>query len=163
MKIITKLAAISAVGVIALSSASWAEMVAPTNVKFDDAGAVAMSLTGKAGSAESGAKIVGSKKSGNCVACHVISSLADIPFQGEIGPALDGAADRWSEAELRGILTNSKMTFEGTMMPAYYKVDGFVRPGNAYTGKAVEGPLDPLLSAEQIEDVVAFLSTLKDE
>ena len=46
-------------------------------------------------------------------------------------------------------------------MPAYYKVDGFTRPGNAYTGKAADGPLDPLLSAAQIEDVIAFLSTLK--
>lgn len=163
MKTINKLAAASVAGVIALSSASWAEMVAPADVKFDEDGAVAMSLTGKAGNAEEGASVVGSKKKGNCVACHQVEALADIPFQGEIGPALDGAADRWSEAELRGILTNSKMTFEGTMMPAYYKVDGFIRPGNAYTGKAPDGPLTPLLSAEQIEDVVAFLSTLKDE
>lgn len=163
MKTMNKIAAVSVAGVMALGSASWAEMVAPKDVKFDESGAVEMSLTGKPGNAEAGAKVVGSKKAGNCVACHVVSALADIPFQGEIGPALDGAADRWSEAELRGILANSKMTFEGTMMPAYYKVDGFIRPGNAYTGKAAEGPLDPLLSAEQIEDVVAFLSTLKDE
>lgn len=163
MKTINKLAAASVACVIALSSASWAEMVAPADVKFDDAGAVAMSLTGRAGNATEGASVVGNKKKGNCVACHQIEALADIPFQGEIGPALDGAADRWSEAELRGILANSKMTFEGTMMPAYYKVDGFIRPGNAYTGKAPDGPLTPLLSAEQIEDVVAFLSTLKDE
>lgn len=163
MKTINKLAAASVAGVIALSSASWAEMVAPADVKFDDAGAVAMSLTGKAGNAEEGAKVVGSKSLGNCIACHQVGALADVPFQGEIGPALDGAADRWSEAELRGILANSKMTFEGTMMPAYYKIDGFIRPGNAYTGKAPDGPLTPLLSAEQIEDVVAFLSTLKDE
>ncbi|MGH1578866.1 sulfur oxidation c-type cytochrome SoxX [Planktotalea sp.] len=163
MKTINKLAAASVAGVIALSSASWAEMVAPADVKFDEDGAVAMSLTGKAGNAEMGAKVVGSKKLGNCVACHVVDALAEIPFQGEIGPALDGAGDRWSEAELRGILANSKMTFEGTMMPAYFKVDGFIRPGNAYTGKAPDGPLTPLLSAEQIEDVVAFLSTLKDE
>lgn len=163
MKITKQLAAASAVGIMALSGSAWADMVAPMDVKFDEYGAVAASLTGKPGNAESGAKIVGSKKAGNCVACHVISDLADIPFQGEIGPALDGAADRWSEAELRGILTNSKMTFEGTMMPAYYKVEGFIRPGKAYTGKAADGPLDPLLSAEQIEDVVAYLSTLKDE
>lgn len=163
MKKTNKLAAASVAGVIALSSAGWAEMVAPADVKYDEAGAVAMSLTGKPGNAEEGANIVGNKKKGNCVACHQVSALADIPFQGEIGPALDGAADRWSEAELRGILSNSKLTFDGTMMPAYYKVEGFIRPGNGYTGKAAEGPLDPLLSAEQIEDVVAFLSTLKEE
>ena len=49
------------------------------------------------------------------------------------------------------------------MMPSYYRVDDFVRPGNAFTGKAAEGPLDPLLTAQQIEDVVAFLVTLKDQ
>ncbi|MGB7319719.1 MAG: sulfur oxidation c-type cytochrome SoxX [Planktotalea sp.] len=162
MKTINKLAAASVAGVIALSSAGWAEMVAPADVKFDESGAVEMSLTGAAGNAETGAKVVGDKGQGNCVACHQVSALADIPFQGEIGPALDGAGERWSEAELRGILANSKMTFEGTMMPAYYKVDGFTRPGNAYTGKAAEGALTPLLSAEQIEDVVAFLATLKE-
>jgi len=163
MNTINKLAAASVACVIALGSASWAEMATPATVEFDEDGAVAMSLTGTPGDAVEGASIVGSKKKGNCVACHVVGALADIPFQGEIGPALDGAADRWNEAELRGILTNSKMTFEGTMMPAYFKVEGFIRPGNAYTGKAAEGPLDPLLSAQQIEDVVAFLATLKDE
>ena len=49
------------------------------------------------------------------------------------------------------------------MMPSCYKGEGVDRPGNAYTGKAAEGALDPLLSAQQIEDVVAFLMTLKDE
>ncbi len=75
---------------------------------------------------------------------------------------LDGAGDRWSEAELRGIVANAKMMFEGTMMPAFYKTEGFTRPGDAYTGKAPEGDLPPLLSAQQIEDVVAYLATLKE-
>ena len=79
-----------------------------------------------------------------------------------IGPALDGAGDRWSESELRGIVANAKMMFEGTMMPSFYKDTGYIRPGNAYTGKAADGALDPLLSAQQIEDVVAYLATLKD-
>ncbi len=54
------------------------------------------------------------------------------------------------------------MTFEGTVMPAYYKVDGFIRPGNAYSGKAADDTFAPLLEAQQIEDLVAFLSTLKE-
>ena len=49
------------------------------------------------------------------------------------------------------------------MMPAYYKVDGFTRPGKAYTGKAADDTFAPLLEAQQIEDLVAFLGTLKDE
>lgn len=162
MKRITLTIAAAATAAMAMAGAASAGTVAPAEVVFDDAGAVEVSLTGKPGDPAMGAKIVGSKKLGNCVACHVVEALPDIPFQGEIGPPLDGAGDRWSAAELRGILTNSKMTFEGTMMPAYYKVEGFIRPGNGYTGKAADGPLTPLLSAEQIEDVVAFLSSLKE-
>lgn len=145
------------------AGAAFAEAVAPTDVKFTEDGAVEMSLTGKPGNATEGANIVGSKKKGNCVACHQLSALPDIPFQGEIGPVLDGVADRWNEAELRGILTNAKLTYDGTMMPAYYKVEGFIRPGKAYTGKAADDTFGPLLEAQQIEDVVAFLMTLKEE
>ena len=96
------------------------------------------------------------------MACHEISALSDVAFPGNVGPSLDGVADRHSEAGLRGILVNSKMTFEGTVMPAYYKVDGFIRPGNRYTGKAADDSFGPLLEAQQIEDLVAFLSTLKE-
>lgn len=163
MKTVNKLMATGAIALFAFGTAAAADAVAPADVKFNEDGAVAASLSGVAGDAASGSKVVGSKKLGNCVACHQVSALADVPFQGEVGPSLDGVADRWNEAELRGILANSKMTFEGTVMPAYYKTEGFIRPGKAYTGKAPDGPLTPLLSAQQIEDVVAFLSTLKEE
>lgn len=147
---------------VALSSAAFAEMVAPADVTYDEYGSVEQSLTGKPGNAENGAIVMKSKSQGNCIACHAVTALNDAPFHGEVGPMLDGVGDRWNEAELRGILANAKMTFEGTIMPAYYKVEGYIRPGDAYTGKAPKGPLDSLLSAEQIEDVVAFLSTLKE-
>lgn len=145
-----------------LAGAALAEAVAPDAVSYDDYGAVEQSLTGAAGDPANGAAIVGNKKLGNCVACHQVSALPDVPFQGEIGPMLDGAGDRWTEAELRGIVSNSKMTFEGSMMPSYYKTSGYIRPGDAFTGKAAEEPLPPLLDAQQIEDVVAFLATLKE-
>ena len=159
MKLSTTLLAAT---VLAAGSA-MAEPVAPADVQFDEYGAVAESLTGQPGDPENGAMVMKTKSIGNCISCHEITALNDAPFHGEIGPTLDGVADRWSEAEIRGIVSNAKNTYPGTMMPAYYKVDGFVRPGNAYTGKAPEGPLDPLLSAQQIEDVVAFLVTLKDQ
>ncbi|KIC08194.1 monoheme cytochrome C SoxX [Leisingera sp. ANG-M1] len=151
---------------LALSLAGAAAMageVAPKAVQYGEYGEVAASLTGVAGDVENGAVVVGSKSKGNCVACHQLSALADVPFHGEIGPSLDGAGDRWSEEELRGLVANAKMTFEGTMMPAFYKVDGFTRPGDAYTGKAGAEPLPPILTAQEIEDVVAFLATLKEE
>lgn len=140
-----------------------AEVVAPADVVFGEYGEVEASLTGTMGDPENGAKIMKTKSIGNCISCHAVSALSDAPFHGEVGPSLDGAADRWTEAQLRGILTNSKLTFEGTVMPAYYKVTGFIRPGNAYTGKAAPDTLPPLLEAQQIEDVIAFLGTLKDE
>lgn len=135
--------------------------VAPSDVSFTD-GAVTESLSGKAGDPAEGRKVVGSKKLGNCVACHAVTELSDVPFHGEIGPSLDGVADRWSEAELRGIVANAKIMFEGSMMPSFYKTEGFIRPGNAYTGKAADDTFGPLLSAQQIEDVVAYLATLKE-
>lgn len=144
------------------AGAAMAGPVAPADVAYTEDGAVEASLSGMAGNVENGSKVMTTKSLGNCVACHEISALSHAPFHGTVGPSLDGVADRWTEAELRGILTNSKLTYEGTVMPAYYVVDGFTRPGNGYTGKAAEGPLDPLLSAQQIEDVIAFLATLKE-
>ena len=134
--------------------------VAPMDVVFED-GAVSGSLSGMAGNPDEGRKIM-NKGSGNCIACHQVTALEDLPFHGEVGPSLDGAADRWSEAELRGIVTNAKEMFPESVMPSFYKTEGFIRPGNAYTGKAAEGALDPLLTAQQIEDVVSFLLTLKE-
>lgn len=75
---------------------------------------------------------------------------------------LDGVGGYRSAEELRGIVANAKMTFEGTVMPAFYKTSGFIRPGDGYTGKAAQGPLEPILSAQDVEDVVAFLMTLQD-
>lgn len=146
-------------------AALWAGMAlaeppAPGAVQFED-GAVSDSLTGVAGVPAEGRAVM-NKGSGNCIACHIVSDLAELPFQGEIGPPLDGVADRWSEAELRGIVTNAKVMFPDTMMPSFYKTEGFIRPGNGFTGKAAEGELDPLLTAQQVEDVVAYLLTLKE-
>lgn len=147
--------------VVALfASTALAGEVSPSNVQFSD-GAVATSLSGMPGNAAEGAVIM-NKGAGNCIACHEVSALKDLPFHGEVGPTLDGAADRWSEAELRGIVANAKMMFEGSMMPSFYRTDGFIRIGDAYSGKALEGDIAPLLTAQQVEDVVAFLMTLKD-
>lgn len=150
--------------ILALAASSIAlnaEGIEPTAVSFTD-GSVETSLSGVAGDPAVGRAIVGDKKQGNCVACHQVSDLAEVPFQGEIGPMLDGAGERWNEAELRGIVANAKMMFDDSLMPSFYKTEGFIRPGNAYTGEAADDTFGPLLSAQQIEDVVAYLSTLKE-
>lgn len=135
---------------------------APQDVTYAEDGSVAVALTETAGNADEGARIYADKGSGNCVACHVVSDRPDAEFQGNIGPALDGAADRWSEEQLRGIVANAKHTFPESMMPSFYKTTGYIRPGDAFTGKAAAEPLPPLLSGQQIEDVVAYLATLKE-
>ncbi|GIT92991.1 hypothetical protein JANAI62_34490 [Jannaschia pagri] len=135
--------------------------IAPGDVEYDEYGAVAASLTGVAGDAENG-KLLMNKGAGNCIACHAVSALSELSFHGEIGPMLDGVADRWTEADLRGIVANAKVMFDGTMMPSFYKTTGYTRPGDAYTGKAAQGELAPLLTAQEVEDVVAYLMTLKE-
>ena len=96
------------------------------------------------------------RKLGNCLACHQNKDMPEQPFHGEVGPALDGVGSRWSEAELRGIVANSKEMFPDTIMPAFYRTDGFNRNLEKFEGKSI-------LNAQQVEDVVAYLLTLKDE
>ncbi|MBR9852612.1 MAG: sulfur oxidation c-type cytochrome SoxX [Rhodobacteraceae bacterium] len=140
---------------VLFASTAFAEEIKPTNVAFAD-GAVEASLTGIAGDAAAGRKVFANRKQGNCLACHANSDLSEESFHGEVGPPMDGAADRWTEAELRGIVTNSKMMFEGTIMPAFYVESGYERPLEKFAGKSI-------LTAQQVEDVIAYLMTLKEE
>lgn len=151
-----------ALAALLVAAPALADAPAPSDVTYVD-GAIEQSLTGVPGDPENGIKVMTSRPLGNCIACHEVTALKDYDFHGEVGPMLDGAADRWTEAELRGIVANAKMMFDGTVMPSFYKNEGYIRPGDAFTGKAApaEG-LDPLLTAQQVEDVVAYLLTLKE-
>lgn len=146
---------IGGVALIGLASYAVAE-TAPNDVTFTD-GAVAESLTGQAGDAAKGREWFAGRKLGNCLACHQNSDLKEEQFHGEVGPVLDGVGSRWTEAELRGIVINAKMAFgDQTMMPAFYRTDGYFRLHEKFEGK-------PILSAQQVEDVIAYLMTLKEE
>jgi L-cysteine S-thiosulfotransferase len=134
---------------------------APKDVHYAE-GKVETSLTGVPGDPANGITVMTTAGLGNCVACHTIAALPDVQFPGDIAPPLDGVASRWTEAELRGIVANAKMTFDASFMPAFYKTEGFIRPGGGYTGKAPDGDLPPILTGQQIEDVVAYLMTLKE-
>lgn len=153
---------ISAGVAIAIATVGFAEGVLPDNVSFSEYGEIETSLSGQPGDPAAGKEIMVSRGKGNCIACHQVTALEDYPFHGEVGPTLDGVGEYRTAAELRGIVANPKMTYEGTIMPAFYRTSGFIRPGNAFTGKAAEGELAPLLTAQEIEDVVAYLLTLKD-
>ena len=76
-------------------------------------------------------------------------------FQGDLAPSLAGAGSRWSEGQLRLRLVDASRLNPATIMPSYYRVDGLDRVGPAWRGK-------PILSAEQIEDMVAYLATLRE-
>ena len=140
--------------IIFFSGASFAE-VAPSDVVADEYGAVTLSLTGVSGDPVNGRKVFMNRKQGNCLACHVNSEMSEQTFHGAVGPVLDGVADRWTAAELRGMLVNSKKVFEGTIMPAFYKDNGYNRILKKFAGKTI-------LKAQQVEDVLAYLQTLKE-
>ncbi|UXU76336.1 MULTISPECIES: sulfur oxidation c-type cytochrome SoxX [unclassified Paracoccus (in: a-proteobacteria)] len=152
-----------AVVAASLGAAAMAETL-PNDVTWAEDGSVAQSLTGVAGNPDEGKVIMTTNALGNCVACHVVAAMPDVPFQGNIAPQLDGAADRWTEAQLRGIVIDAKRTFPESFMPGMYKTGPFIRPGIAFTAKPPEKPEDikPILSAQQVEDVVAYLMTLKE-
>lgn len=128
--------------------------VAPADVKIVD-GQVAASLTGMAGKVADGRKFFANKKLGNCLACHANKEMSEQLFHGEVGPSLDGVASRWSPAQLRAIVVNSKAVFgPETVMPGFYSLD---------VGKHVRKDLigKTILTAEQVESIVAYLTTLK--
>ncbi|MDD9921337.1 MAG: sulfur oxidation c-type cytochrome SoxX, partial [Boseongicola sp.] len=77
------------------------------------------------------------------------------PLHGEVGPPLDGVGERWTVAELRGIVANSKEMFPDTIMPSFYRDTGYTRILEKFDGKSI-------LSAQQVEDVVAYLLTLQE-
>lgn len=149
------LTAIVAFAVFASAGVAQAAEVAPADVRFEEM-AVAASLTGVPGNPEEGAKTLANRGLGNCLACHVVSALASEQFHGDVAPSLDGVADRWSEAELRAIVVDAKQVFsDETMMPGFYSLNVGIDVRKDLVGKTI-------LTAQQVEDVVAYLATLKE-
>ena len=111
------------------------------------------SLTNIEGDIKNGREVVLSRQ-GNCLACHKIPQADDI-FQGDIGPSLEGIGSRYTIAELRLRLVNPYAINPETIMPAFYKVRGLKRVDKKYKEKSI-------LSAQEIEDVISWLATLKD-
>lgn len=112
------------------------------------------SLTGAPGDPARGRAVVADRSAGLCLLCHS-GPVPEERFQGTIAPTLAGAGTRWTTAQLRLRMVDPARLNADTIMPAYYRVEGLARVGRAFAGK-------PVLSAEQIEDVVAYLATLKE-
>lgn len=116
--------------------------------------AIPRPLTGEPGDAARGRAIVTSRQQGLCLLCHS-GPFPEAPLQGTLARSLAGVGSRWSAGQLRLRIVDASRLNPNTIMPPYYRTEDLNRVAHSYAGK-------PILSAEQIEDVVAFLATLRD-
>lgn len=111
-------------------------------------------LAGLTGDAGRGLKLVRDRRQGNCLACHKMPLEGEL-FQGNLGPPLDGVGARLTSAQIRLRIVDQRRLNPGTVMPGYYRDPaGFNRVAPGFEGK-------PYFTAQQVEDVVAYISTLK--
>jgi L-cysteine S-thiosulfotransferase len=116
--------------------------------------AIPDSLTGMPGDAERGRTIVVNRQVGLCLLCHT-GPYPEERFQGTLAPDLKGTGSRWSQGQLRLRIVDASRLNPDTIMPPYYRLEGLARVASAFQGR-------PLLTAEQIEDVISHLATLRD-
>jgi sulfur-oxidizing protein SoxX len=138
-----------AAATVALPGTALAQALQPYVVVGD---AVPASLTGAPGDATRGRALVLNRLS-TCILCHS-GPFPEEKFQGDLAPDLAGSGGRWSAGQLRLRIVDASRLNPATIMPSYYRVNGLTRVGPAWRGK-------PILSAEQIEDIVAYLATLR--
>ena len=112
-------------------------------------------IGGIAGDAGRGRTLILGREAANCVLCHALPEPG-VRFSGDLGPPLGGVARTLSVAQLRLRVVDSMRVNPTTIMPSYYRIEGLDRVAGAYRGK-------PILAAEQVEDLVAYLATLKNE
>ena len=139
-----------AAALLALPGPAGAQALRAYNVVGD---AIPEPLTNARGDIARGRALV-VERSSTCILCHS-GPFPEQKFQGDLAPDLSGSGSRWSEGQLRLRLVDASRLNAATIMPSYYRVDGLDRVGTTWRGK-------PILSAEQIEDIVAYLITLRE-
>ena len=135
---------------LALPCSAGGEELRPYTVTGDS---ISDSLTGAPGDATRGRALV-LERTNTCILCHS-GPFPEEKFQGDLAPNLSGSGSRWSVGQLRLRLVDASRLNPATIMPSYYRLDGLDRVAPNWRGK-------PILSAEQIEDIVAYLATLRD-
>ena len=152
---ILRSALIAAMACAFYGAASAADAIPPEAVKIVDS-EISESLTGVPGDPVNGLAVFTGRKAGNCLACHQVDSLMDThQFHGEVGVPLNGVGDTYSASELRARIVNPKADLPDTIMPAFYRTADLNRVAKKFQGKTI-------LSAQEVEDVIAYLLTLKD-
>ena len=141
-------------GVIGLSACGGGEPPLVTAAQIDG-DSIPRPLTEIAGDATRGEAQFAGREAGHCVLCHVVSNL-DVEFQGNVGPDLSDVGNRLSAGQLRLRLVDYQIVRPGTLMPSYYRIHDLYQVSETYEGA-------PVLSAQAIEDLVAYLSDLKVE
>jgi len=139
-----------AAALLALPGPAGAQALRPYTVVGD---AIPEPLTNARGDVVRGRALV-VERSSTCILCHS-GPFPEQKFQGDLAPDLSGSGRRSSEGQLRLRLVDASRLNAATIMPSYYRVDGLDRVGTTWRGK-------PILSAEQIEDIVAYLITLRE-
>ena len=114
---------------------------------------VPIPLTEQPGDVARGRDIAANRQIGMCPLCHQVPSNTD-RFQGDIATSLVGAGSRWTLPQLRLRMVDSRRVNADSVMPSYYKVNGLTRVGTKWRNT-------PILDAQQVEDVVAWLASLK--
>jgi len=111
-------------------------------------------LTDTPGDPERGRQIVLDREVGNCLICHRVPEPAE-RFQGELGPDLSGVGSRLTAGQLRLRIVDQSRLNPRTLMPPYYRIDRLALVAEQYRGK-------PVLTAQQVEDVISYLQTLRE-
>lgn len=135
-----------------LEARAGSQALVPFRVQGD---AILLPLGGHRGDPERGRRIALDRRIGNCIACHALPG-PDARFAGEIGPRLAGVGARLSEGQIRLRVVDQSRVNPETVMPPYYRIDRLNDVASAYRGQ-------PVLTAAQIEDVVAYLASLRDQ
>lgn len=149
MRLLFMALAISLGGVVVAGQAIGAPM--PSYRVVD--GGIPIALTDLPGDAMRGREIASNRQVGMCQLCHQVPASND-RFQGDIATSLAGAGSRWTASQLRLRMVDSRRVNADSVMPAYFKVDALHRVGATWRDQ-------PILNAQQVEDVVAWLVSLK--
>jgi len=141
-----------------LSALMLSACTTPAHLQADGSDALTPPLTATPGDAARGRAIVANRQVGLCLLCHS-GPFPEERFQGNLAPSLAGAGLRWSEGQLRLRVSDTRRLNPASIMPAYHpahiNADASARVGAAWKAK-------PILDAQQVEDVVAFLRTLRE-
>jgi L-cysteine S-thiosulfotransferase len=136
-----------------IAAAVCSTTAAQAQLRFEAVGdGIPAPLTGTPGDPQRGKAVAVNSDQGNCLICHLLP-VAEAPVFGDLGPSLEGVGGRLSAAQLRLRIVDPKRLNPATVMPAYLKVDGLNRVAPRYVDK-------PILSAQEVEDLIAYLLTL---